>query len=288
MARAATTSGRPGQRRPAGGPGDAHTAGGGSQSVAAVERACDVLNAICADVGRPKGVKDVSETLGMGMSSVHRLLTALVNKGLVRQDAGNKKYSVGPRLLDVALEYLRHIDLPKVALPHMQRLRDVTGETVTLSVRDGDSRIYLAQIESPQEIRQTVEIGRRMPLHLGGSGKAILGFLPETEQEAYLNRPDLVPAVDGPVDIKALRRQLLEVRRRGFASSRAERLPNAASVAAPIHDVYGALVGCLSVSGPVWRFSDERIAEYGGLVVNTADEVSRCLGFVGNASAKSR
>lgn len=253
--------------------------------MAAVERACDVLNAICADVGRPQGVKDLSETLGMGMSSVHRLLTALVKKGLVHQDTGNKKYSVGTRFLDVALDYLRHIDLPKVALPHMQRLRDVTGETVTLSARDGDSRIYLAQIESPQEIRQTVEIGRRMPLHLGGSGKAILGFLPMPEQEAYLSRTDLVPAVYGPVDVRALRKQLLDVRRRGFASSRAERLPNAASVAAPIHDLYGVLIGCLSVSGPVWRFSDDRIAEYGGLVARTADEVSRCLGFAGHAAS---
>lgn len=249
-----------------------------ARSVIAAERACDVLAAVCGDASRPLGVKDISDELGLGMSTIHRLLAALVNKGLVQQDEATKKYRIGPRLLDFAISYLRQLDLPAVARPHMQRLRDLTAETVTLSMRDGRSRIYLAQFESPQEIRQTVDVGKRMPLHLGGSGKAILAFLPDAEQDAYLAQAELAPAVQGPVDVAALKRELAAIRTRGFASSRGERLPNAASVAAPIRDFRGDVVGCLSISGPVWRFSEDRIAEYGRLVVQAAAEVSAGLG----------
>jgi IclR family acetate operon transcriptional repressor len=249
------------------------------RSVFAIERACDVVAAICADIARPKGVKDISEALGLSMGSVHRVLVALVHKGLVRQDADTHKYLVGTWLLEVALTYLRQLDLPQVALPYMNRLREVTKETVTLSIRDGMTRIYLAQVESPQEIRQTVETGRRVPLHLGGSGKAILAFLSDDERDAYLALAELAPPVDGPINLAALRRDLQAVRRRGFASSRAERLPGAASVAAPIRDYNGAVIGCLSISGPVGRFSDNCVQSYGRLVAATADEVSRGLGM---------
>lgn len=249
------------------------------RSVFAVERACDVVAAICTDIGRPKGVKDISEALGLSMGSVHRVLVALVRKDLVRQDAETQKYLVGTWLLEVALTYLRQLDLPHVALPYMNRLREVTKETVTLSIRDGMTRIYLTQVESPQEIRQTVETGRRLPLHLGGSGKAILGFLPDDERDAYLALAELAPTIDGPINIAALRRDLQAVRRRGFASSRSERLPGAASVAAPIRDYNGVVIGCLSVSGPVGRFNENCVETYGRLVAAVADEVSRGLGM---------
>jgi IclR family transcriptional regulator, acetate operon repressor len=255
--------------------------GGATRSVFAVERAADVLAAICADLDHPHGVKDLSEMLGMSVSTVHRMLAALVRKQFVRQDPLTSKYSAGPWLLEVALTYLRQLNLPQAALPHMNSLRDQTSETVTLSLRDGRTRIYLAQVESPQEIRQTVETGRRLPLHLGGSGKAILAFLPDDEIEAYLRHDTLTTPSGDAIDVTALRRDLSTVRRLGFASSRSERLPGAASVAAPLRNYQNVVVGCLSVSGPVGRFGAEAIARYGPLVRQAADEVSRSLGAAG-------
>lgn len=246
--------------------------------VFAVERACDVLGAICANVGQPQGIKDISDALQVNASTVHRVLAAFVHKGLVRQDPVTRKYLAGPWLLEVALAYLRGLDLPQLAQPCMNRLRDETGETATLSMRDGAWRIYLLQVESRQEIRQTVEIGRRCPLHLGGSGKAMLAFLPPQERDAYLAAKELADSAGGPVDIAALRDELARVRRRGYANSRSERLPGAASVAAPIRDYRGSVIGCLSISGPVWRFDDECVERYGKLVVAAARQVSLSLG----------
>lgn len=256
--------------------GKSSAPGRSSGSVYAVERAADVLAAVCEDLDRPRGVKELSDALGMNVSTVHRVLAALVNKQILRQNPISAKYAPGPWLLDLALAYLRRLDLPHVALPFMQRLRDETRETITLSMRDGMTRIYVAQVESPQEIRQTVETGRRLPLLPGGSGKAILAFLPPAEIEAYFDqyRRDAATAREPA----RLRSEFQRVRRDGYAYSRSERLSGAASVAAPVHDYRGVVVGSISVSGPAQRFDGERIAVYGPMVRDVASKISRALG----------
>lgn len=247
------------------------------RSVAAVERAADVLDIVCSSSSM--GVKEISQVVGLSISTVHRLLAALMKKRLVEQDPETKKYTMGRHLLDYSLAYLRRMELPVTAMPHMRRLRDATRETVTLSAVDGWSRIYLAQVESPQEIRQTIELGRRFALHLGGSGKAILAFLPERELENYMSQPGL-SAGSRPLDVAQLRRELAEVQTRGYAHSSGERLPGASSVAAPIRNFRGEVIGCLSVSGPSWRFSDELVEEFGRMVGEAAAGVSRDLGAI--------
>lgn len=258
--------------------GKRSTPGRSSGSVYAVERAADVLAAVCEDLDRPRGVKELSNALGMNVSTVHRLLASLVNKQILRQDPVSAKYAPGPWLLDLALAYLRRLDLPHVALPFMHRLRDETRETVTLSIRDGMTRIYVTQVESPQEIRQTVETGRRLPLLPGGSGKAILAFLPQTEIDAYLDQYQRDVAAGGQFEPARLRSEFQRARRVGFAYSRSERLSGAASVAAPVRDYRGVVVGSISISGPVQRFDVETIAAYGPMVRDAASEISRALG----------
>jgi DNA-binding IclR family transcriptional regulator len=248
-----------------------------ARSVIAVERACDVLLAVAASSSGPLGIKDVAGTLGLSPSTVHRLLAALLKRGLVEQDAATRRYSIGHRLMDVTLERLRHLELPAVALPHMRRLRDATTETVALTMIDGWTQSFVAQVESRQEIRQTVRLGQRLPLHFGGSGKAALAWLSQAELDAYLRQPEFT-AAEGRARAKRLVAELAEVRERRYARSAGERVPGAASVAAPVRNHLGAVVGCLSVSGPAARFSAAKAAEYGRQVISAADDLSRDLG----------
>jgi DNA-binding IclR family transcriptional regulator len=248
-----------------------------ARSVIAVERACDVMLAVAASTTGPLGVKDIGEALRLAPSTVHRLLAALLKKGLVEQDPVTRKYSIGRRLMDVTLERLRHLELPAIALPHMRRLRDATSETVALTLVDGWTQSFVAQVESRHEIRQTVGIGQRLPLHFGGSGKAALANLPPDELEAYLAQPQFT-GPEGRAQARRLQAELIEVRERGYARSAGERVPGAASVAAPVRNHLGEVVGCLSVSGPAARFTPARIAECGERVVATAADISRDLG----------
>lgn len=248
------------------------------RSVIAVERACDVLLEVCANLAGPMGVKEISETLRLSASSVHRLLAAMVKKGLLVQDSSTRKYAMGRKLMDVTLSRLRHLDLPIIALPYMRRLRDASDETVALSMVDGWTQSFLVQLESRQEIRQVIEIGRRMPLHFGASGKATLAFMRESELEDYLAQPSLAKTGAGGLDTKRLHAELREIRRRGYSRSVGERIPGAAAVAVPVRNHFGDVLGCISVSGPTWRFGEDKIVEYGRMALKTAAEISHDLG----------
>ena len=248
------------------------------RSVIAVERACDVLVAVCASATGPMGVKEISVAVGLSGSTVHRLLAAMLKKGLLEQDSSTKKYAMGRKLMDITLDRFRHMELPVIALPHMRRLRDATTETVALSMVDGWTQSFLVQVESRQEIRQAIEIGKRLPLHFGGSGKATLALMSDAELEDYLGQSALGNSAASGVDVKRLRAELAEIRKRGYARSASERVPGAASVAAAVRNHLGEVVGCISVSGPAWRFTDEHAAEYGRMVLKTAADISHDLG----------
>jgi len=211
------------------------------------------------------GVTELSRRLDCSKSVVHRILAALTERGFVVADPATHRYRLGPnarRLGDVASE---HQDLGAQALPHLRRIRERTGETATFSVRRGAVRVYVEQVESRHVVRQTVRVGEEAPLHLGASGKAILAFLPESAW----------PSGAGGA---ALGADLRRIPRRGYATSQGERIPGAASVAAPVFDREGSVVGSISVAGVVVRTEARQTAVYGSIVQTEADALSRKLG----------
>ena len=102
------------------------------------------------------------------------ILSSLVETGLAVQDPGSRRYGLGPRTLVLGTAYQQRIDLRSVALPHMTHLRDLTGETVGLSVRVGDELLHVEQVESGSALRRSFEIGRTLPLWCGAPSRLFL------------------------------------------------------------------------------------------------------------------
>lgn len=225
------------------------------------------------------GVSAISRELRLSKAVVHRILQSLASREVVVLDAGSRGYRLGPAAAALGARALRESDLRSAALPVLRRLRDSTAETTTLTALVEDVRVYLDQVESDQEIKMTVETGRRFPLHAGGSGKVILAFLPEERRELLLRRPleALTPLT--VVDPDRLRRELTEVAQDYVAFSGGERQVGAAAVAAPLFGVDGQVVGSLSVCGPVQRFDQQTCGRYAPLVRAAGAEVSRSLGW---------
>lgn len=130
------------------------------------------------------------------------------------------------------------LDAAAVVLP---KLRDMTGESVQLYRRDGVQRVCVSTAEPPSGLRDTVPVGARLPMTAGSGAKVLAAWADPHTQRAVLS-----DAVYGE-------RTLLEVRRRGWAQSVAEREPGVASVSAPVRDSAGTVVAAVSVSGPVER-----------------------------------
>jgi IclR family acetate operon transcriptional repressor len=233
------------------------------------------------------GVSEISRELRLSKAVVHRILQSLASRSLVRADPGTREYRLGPGAIALGARALRDFDLRSAARPTLRRLRDLTGETTTLSALLRDARLYLDQYESAQEIKMTVPLGRPFPLHAGASSRAMLAFLPEetVEQVIAAGLQRLTPATI--FDPDELRRRLAATRASGCATSRGERQDGAGSVAAPVFGVDGEVVGAISVCGPVSRFDRETVDRYLPMVRSAAAEISSALGWDGALATTS-
>lgn len=253
--------------------------------ITTVDRATEVLS-LFARLKQPTlGVTEIAQELGLSKAVVHRILSTLVVKDYV-QFSDHQRYALGPAVLELGLAYLDRIDIRDLAKPVLQRLSDATDETSTLSIRSGTTRVYVDEVTPRREVHMSVQLGRPFPLHAGSSSKAFLAFLPEAEQEEYLENVPLNALTSATItDVDRLRRELRVIRERGYATSLGERQAGAASVAAPVFDHARGPVASISVCGPIERFAPHT-EEAAQLLVAATNELSRQLGHnLGGTSA---
>ncbi|MEU4821967.1 IclR family transcriptional regulator [Actinomadura citrea] len=232
--------------------------GGTGQTIATVERAADVLMYFAEQRSATLGVTEVATALGLSKAAVHRILTSLRGHGLIELDEATRRYALGLGAMKLGMAYLERLDARTVARPELVALSERTTETVTLSVRSGWTRSYIDQVTPRRELIMSVTLGVPYPLHAGASSKAFLAFLSDDEIDHYLAQPALEQLTPATVtSAPRLRREIEEIRARGYARSTAERQSGAASAAAPILDQHDRPIAVISVSGPVERFTEE-------------------------------
>jgi DNA-binding IclR family transcriptional regulator len=224
------------------------------------------------------GVSRIARELDLSKAVVHRILQSLAARGMVELDPERREYRLGPAAAALGARALRDSDLRGASLDVLRRLRDEVGETATLSSLVPHGRVYLDQFEGVHEIKMTVELGRRFPLHAGSSGKCVLAFLPPQQIDELLGAPLARLTEHTVVDPAALRAELAEIRARGWARSGGERQSDAGSVAAPIFNVAGSVVGAISVCGPRYRVTGEFVDRIAPRLTAAAAEISHRMG----------
>lgn len=246
--------------------------------VQSIDRAVSILR--CFDGRKPElGISELARSTGLSTSTVHRLLAAMQANHLVRQ-TGNKRYGLGPLLLQLANSGAMPRSLKDAALPFMTDLRDEIDETVGLhELLASGQRIVAAQVESHQELRRTyTDIGVPIRLVYGGPGKAILCAVPEDEWPRHL-AGDIDPVTTRTtVDPAEIERELRAGRARGYVQSRGERTVGISAVASPIFDHSQKVVGAIGASIPEVRMSPDRDEVIGTRVREVAWQLSSALG----------
>ncbi|GAA3447592.1 IclR family transcriptional regulator [Planomonospora venezuelensis] len=256
-----------------------------SRSIAAVERAMDVLLLFGRSDRPDLGVTEIAAELGLTKAAVHRILTALRNRELIAADPVTRRYTLGHAAIALGRAYLARTDLRAMAGPELRRLAARTGETATLSIRRGDTRLYADQVVPEQELRMEVTLGIPYALHAGSSSKVVLAFLREEEIDGYLARHRLEPITETTItDPEKLRAELAGIRARGYAVSLGERQVGAASVAAPVFDRDRHVVAAVGVCGPITRF-EPRVDDCVPLLLDVTARLSARLGYPGQSTA---
>lgn len=231
---------------------------------------------LLAELGRI-GVRDVAAELGCSRSSAYRVIRTLLDRAWIA-DTGSGSYELGPFALVLGTRALQRLSLRDIALPSMRRLVECSEETVTVSVLVGTERVCVDQLESPRQVRMTVQVGRPYPLYAGASGKAILSAMDTASVADYLARVRLIRlTAKTPTSRDVLLASLEEARARGYVVTVAERDPEAYSVAAPLYGRTG-VIGSIAICGPASRFAAAESARFGLLVRDAAAEISAALG----------
>ncbi|WP_153730510.1 IclR family transcriptional regulator [Sporosarcina obsidiansis] len=234
-----------------------------------VVRAISVINFL-NEVSGPQGVSEISKGLGLSTTIVHRLLTTLKLEGMVFQDPRSKLYSLGTVFLDYANKILTEMPIAPVIEPWLMSLRNDTGETVGFYMPTGQMRICVLEYESQQEIRRSVGIGKRLPIHVGASGRAILAFQPAELQDRLLSTL--------PMDERSRLEDLLEeTRNLGYATNEEEITSNVAALSAPVFDQQHRVIGAMSISGPLFRWNRQTMKPHISTLLSATEEITHSL-----------
>ncbi len=248
-----------------------------AHSVGTLEKTLRILELVSES---PKGLrlKEISEKTGFNKSTVYRFLVHLEREGYLIRN-GSQAYVLGIKFIEMATRGNWVEGLRSVSWPFLLELQRAVPETVNLGVLDLDYVLYIEVLESPHAFRLVSTPGMKRPLHCTGLGKALLAFLPQPDQERLLAAFDFsrqTPrTITSPV---RFRKELAQIRERGYAIDDEEAVVGSRCVAAPILDSKQRAIAAVSVAGPTSRISRASVPSLTRSVMGTAAAVSAAIG----------
>lgn len=258
-----------------------------SRIISSVQRALDII-ALFDPNTQELGITEIAKTLGLHKSTASGLVYTLQSNGYIEQNPDNRKYRLGLQLLERATILLGQIEIRKVAMPELERLRDWSSESVNLAIREYNQVIYIERLLSDQNLGFRNHIGKRSWVHSTALGKAILSHLPPQESKNILESYDLVALTPRTiVDVKTLTDQFITFRKQGFAIEREEDELGGLCISAPLYNHTAKPIGAISVSFPISRVDEDMIPAYGEKISATAKRISEKLGYIPEAQLSS-
>jgi DNA-binding IclR family transcriptional regulator len=252
---------------------------GDSQSgglVQSVDRALSILEVLARD--GEAGVTEIAADLGVHKSTAFRLLATLEAHRLVEQDGERGRYRLGVGNLRLAGATTARLDLVQEARPVCRQLAADTGETVNITVRAETSALYLDQVAGSSALQSHNWVGQHIPLHATSNGKVLLSELEDAQLKKAVR--ELPRYTDQTVTtMSKLVAELAHVREQGYALAVDELETGLTAVAAPIRNAHGDVIASISVSGPSFRLTADRLDRAIPLLLAAALEVSHRLGW---------
>lgn len=237
---------------------------------------------------RERGVRELARNLGLGKSTVHRLLLTLTDEGLLDHDPANGTYALSLVMYELGQAAAADPRLRAATGPVIDDLRNRTGETVQLAVRRHTDVFYLERRESPRAVRLFSTVPRRLPAHCTSSGKVLLADLPPAELCELFSAGRLPGLTSRSITTRARLEQELDVtRQRGWAANLGECRVDVASVGAPIRGLDGRVIAGVSIAAPMERFEESGPDRYAGLVRDAARLISRRLPLMAHPTVRS-
>ena len=230
-------------------------------------------------------VTEVASHLGMHRSAAHRILATLRDLGYVMIDS-RSRYRLSFLIFELGMRVANALEIKQSAVPYMQELFRLHGETVNLGRLIGEQVVYLDKIESRTFRRIDLAVGTRVPAYCSALGKSILAFRPAAELDELLASVPLEPYTPNTITSQdELMRTLDQIRQEGCAVDNEEMFAGIRCIAAPVFDFSGLPLHSLSLAGPVSRITDDRIRRIKEDLKRVCSKLTERLGGKENAQS---
>lgn len=248
--------------------------------VQSLERAFGLLEQLARNPGGML-LMELSAATGLHKSTVHRLLATMISLGYVKKDDSTSRYRLTLRLFELSGRVVDNIDAVEAAKPYLEQLRNATQEAVHLVVRDGVDIVYVHKVDSRHgAIRMFSRIGMRRPMYCTAVGKSILASMSDSEVRRVWDKSEIRRYTEHTiVDLNSLYHELDEVRRCGYALDNEENELGVRCIAVAVLDYTGQSRTAFSISAPIARMDDARIAELAKQALETRAALSAELGY---------
>lgn len=223
---------------------------------------------------------DLAAALELPRSTMHRLLQLLQTQGIVEADPQSHHYRPGLELYRMASLLATHMPIVRIATPLLQEITARCDETALLGLYLPQRRqmIFAAKVDSRHPVRYILEMNVPRSVCWGATGRGIMAYLPQTEIEQLLVSEQVSPATGELLNADGVRRELAEIRRRGYAFTRGQHIPGSVGVAVPIFDAHNLVIGDLCLTIPDFRFHPGSEIELARLLASSAARLSQMLG----------
>lgn len=252
--------------------------GNSQPGMQALQRGLHILDLVASRDG-PVRFTTLLEASNLPKGTLHRILQTLIDERYLVLDERSQSYSLGSKPFQLAHRVWDQFDLRGAAEPELERLAELTGEAVRLSIIDGDKVLCIDQRELPRQVRLSNGTGARSAIHATALGKAMAAHMAEADRRRVLKDVDLVSFTDKTIiEAGDLDQQLNIIKARGYAIAIGEQHDDVSAVAAAILDHRARPLAAIGIVGPSYRLSTETLHSYGREVIEASRRIAGNIG----------
>jgi len=245
------------------------------ERIKSIDKALDLLEFLSVHE-QEIGILEISHRLNIGLSTVHRILSTLKSRDYIIQNQKTAKYRLGIKLFELGCEVQSTKNLIKTTRPYLRKLSAITNETANLAILEGKEVIYLDTIESSETLRTEIVQGTRIAAHCTALGKVLLTFLPDSDfEQLYGNNEPIISLTPQSISsLGELKKELKNVKERGYALDMEEYKIGINCVGVPIFNKNGETVAAISITGPASRFTLDKMEDAKNQMMIISREIS--------------
>lgn len=248
--------------------------------IKSLNKVLDILEVFLATGGSELRLSEIAQRTGINKATVYHIIADLVERDYLYQVERRGKYALGKKFLNFSAVIRRRIKLRDIAMPFMVKLTEQIDEAVSLFSWDGEKMVFIDETHSRYPLRIVPDPGAIVPLYCTAVGKVSLAYMTEKELENYWNHNEIKAHTPNTiVDFQALKEHLRQVAKEGIAYDIEELFQGVNSMAVPIRDASEQVAGCVSVLGPSFRLTKEKMSRIAPHLKHCAMEISIDMGY---------